>query len=386
MKKWSKRFLVLFLFAALGGVVFYFLTRPKPLTVSVAQVSRGAIEATVVNTKAGTVKACRRAQLSPAIGGQIAELPVREGMTVKKDDLLLALWNKDIRDELTMARSESASASARSDAACLQADLAARQADRYLRLKESNAVASEQLDQATSTAQMRQAECEAARASTRASGDRIKTIEAALEKTMLRAPFAGVIADLNGELGEFLTPSPLGVRTLPAVDLIDTSCYFVVAPIDEVDAPLIRVGMQARITLDAFKGRVFAGKVQRLGDHVLDMEKQARTVEIEVAFEVPAEETGLLAGYSADTEVILEVRPDVLRVPTEALTEKQQVFLFHPDTGTLEERVIETGLSNWEYTEVVSGLSGNDTVVVSIEQKGLADKARAQVENGTTHE
>ena len=56
------------------------------------------------------------------------------------------------------------------------------------------------------------------------------------DRTELRAPFDGTVAEINGELGEVVTPSPIGVATLPAVDLMDISCLYVSAPIDEVDA------------------------------------------------------------------------------------------------------------------------------------------------------
>ena len=76
---------------------------------------------------------------------------------------------------------------------------------------------------------------------------------AALDKTRLTAPFGGTVAEINGELGEFVTPSPIGVPTPPAVDLIDTTSLYVSAPIDEVDAPDIRADMAAHISLDAFR-------------------------------------------------------------------------------------------------------------------------------------
>ncbi|PIQ40119.1 MAG: efflux transporter periplasmic adaptor subunit, partial [Thalassolituus sp. CG17_big_fil_post_rev_8_21_14_2_50_53_8] len=75
--------------------------------------------------------------------------------------------------------------------------------------------------------------------------------QARLAQTQLRAPFAGIVAEVNGEVGEYATPSPPGVATPPAIDLIDERCLYVRAPIDEVDASVIRVGMDARVTLDA---------------------------------------------------------------------------------------------------------------------------------------
>ena len=87
---------------------------------------------------------------------------------------------------------------------------------------------------------------------------------ALLDQATLRAPFAGIVAQINGEVGEFVTPSPPGIPTPPAVDLIDDSCLYVEAPIDEVDAARVKSGMPVRISLDAFRGQSFAGTVTRI--------------------------------------------------------------------------------------------------------------------------
>ena len=97
--------------------------------------------------------------------------------------------------------------------------------------------------------------------------------------------------------------------------------------------------------------------MRRVAPYVTAVEKQARTVEIEVKFDEPARAGRLLVGYSADVEVVLDARKDVLRVPTSALLQGGRVLLLGAD-GRLEERTVKTGLANWEYTEVVAGPAG----------------------------
>jgi HlyD family secretion protein len=191
---------------------------------------------------------------------------------------------------------------------------------------------------------------------------------------LLRAPFDGVIAEINGELGEYVTPSPVGIPTPPTVDLIDASCLYISAPIDEVDAPAVRAGQPAYITMDAFPDRIFAGVVRRVAPYVLDVEKQARTVEIEAEIS-DAEGSNLLPGYSADVEVILDVRLDVLRVPTQVVIDGQRVFVLA--NGTLEERAVSRGIANWEFTEIVDGLAEGELVVLSVDREGVADGVAA---------
>ena len=207
----------------------------------------------------------------------------------------------------------------------------------------------------------------------------IQASRADTDRTVLRAPFAGIVAEVNGEVGEYLTPSPPGIPTLPAVDLIDDTCLYVSAPIDEVDGAQIKLGMTGRITLDAYRGKHFGGKVRRIAPYVLAVEKQARTVEVEVEFD-RADETGsLLVGYSADIEVVVTGRDNVVRIPTSALMPGNRVLLLNAG-GVLEERRIETGLSNWEFTEAKSGLARGDRVVTSLEREGVKAGAHAIAE------
>jgi HlyD family secretion protein len=362
------------------GIVLAYLLRPKPITVLVTAAERGRIEATVANTRAGTVKACRRALLAPAIGGQIFQLSVHEGMEVKTGDLLLVLWNEDLQAGVQLAVSEAEAARARAKAVCLQADIAERQAKRFIELRKNEAIAEEQLDQAVTTAKARRADCMAGKASVKVSTSREVAARAQLERTILKAPFDGVIAEVNGELGEYVTPSPPGIPTLPAIDLVDIRCFYITAPIDEVDAPAIRTGMSARIALDAFSGRTFPGEVRRIADYVLDREKQARTVDIEVIFTEPKDMALLLPGYSADAEVVIDAKEDAIRVPSEAVIENERLFVYLPEEGIIQERHIVVGLSNWDLTEIVEGVKEGEQVVLTVDRQGVEDGVRAVAE------
>ena len=377
MNRRHVRWIIPVLVIAGAGVLIWHYTRPEPIEVVVKPVERGTVERTVANTRAGTVKASRRAKLSPSIGGQIAKLLIREGDTVKAGELLLELWNKDLVSEARLAQSEAESARARARAVNLKADVAQREADRLVKLRQTGAVSEEKTDRAVTEAKALRADCEAAKAATLMSEARVAVAKANLARTRLTAPFAGVIAEINGELNEYVTPSPPGIATPPAVDLIDNSCFYVTAPIDEVDAPEIAPGMAARVSLDAFGDRHFDGKVRRIAPYVLDREKQARTVDVEVEFTNPEDIRQLVAGYSADVEIILDVRPDTLRIPTEAVLDGKRVFVYLADKNVIKERIFKSGISNWDYTEAISGLETDELVVVNVDRPGVKDGARA---------
>jgi HlyD family secretion protein len=147
----------------------------------------------------------------------------------------------------------------------------------------------------------------------------------------------------------------------------------VTAPIDEVDAAKVVLGARGRVTLDAFGDKHFDARVRRIAPYVLDLEKQARTVEVELEFTGKIDIKTLLSGYSADVEIILEERSSTVRIPTQALLPGNRVYVYDPQKGKLEARTIQPGLSNWDRTEVVQGLQPGELVVLSIDQPGLKD-------------
>jgi HlyD family secretion protein len=145
----------------------------------------------------------------------------------------------------------------------------------------------------------------------------------------------------------------------------------------------VKLGMPARISVDAFPNQKFKGHVRRIAPYVLDIEKQARTVDVEVEFGDPKQTSVLLVGYSADVEIILATREDALRVPTAAIQDGNRVLVYNADRGVLEARTIVTGLANWQFTEVTSGLSAGERVVMSLERAGVKAGAKARPEKST---
>lgn len=360
--------LTLLIVAALGYAVWHF-TRPQPPEVELATLARGTVESTVVNTRAGTIKACRRAKLAPAAGGQIVKLWAKEGERVAAGQPLLELWNRDLTAQRELATRQLSTSEARHREACILADNARRDADRTQQLAERGFVSPQSGENARAEARSRQASCDALAADVKRAQAQIRVSSAGLERTTLTAPFAGIVAKVTGEVGEYTTPSPPGIPTPPAVDLIDDSCLYVSAPMDEVDAPRLKPGQPARITLDALPGQSFSGRVRRIAPYVTEVEKQARTVDVEVDFDTPPKQI-LLVGYSADVEAIIESRADVLRLPTQAIRQDGSVLVLGAD-NRLETRTLKTGLANWAFTEILSGLKAGDRVLLSFDDESV---------------
>lgn len=364
------------LLAAAAGARARWLA-PEPVPVTVFRVAPGRVEATVTNSKAGTVKTRRRASLSPEIGGRVSVLAVRKGDTVAAGQVLLRLVSGDMEARVRFEERSLEVARAVEAEACARLGQAERETARVRRLTEAEITSRELAERTESEREVAASACRAARA-------RIAQAEAGLDlsreqlaKTVLRAPFAGTVAELRTEVGEWITPSPTGIPMPPVLDLIDPAAVYVSAPLDEVDVGKVKAGAAARVTLDAFPGRAFPGTVARVSSYVLDLEAQNRTFEIEVELAPAPETRGLPPGASADVEVVLEGRDGALRIPSYAVTEGGKVLVVRD--GVLVARPVKTGVRNWEFVEVKEGLSAGEAVVVSLDRADVKEGALARI-------
>lgn len=381
MNRWIRRLLVIVGIALAILLLRLTVFRPKAVPVTVVEVARGRVEDTVVNSKAGTLKSRLRAEMSPGIAGLVREVLVKKGEAVRRGQVLLQLDDGEYRAQVDLAaRSLDATRAAAAEAA-LAAEQAGRDRGRAEAMAEDRLISDQVLEQARTRD-------ESATAAAKAAAERVKQAEASLaaarailEKTIMCAPFDGVVLDISTEVGEWISPSPPGVPIPPVIDVIDPDSLYVSAPLDEVDVARVKVGLPARITMDAFRGQAFPGRLAYVSSYVETAQEQNRTLTVEAVFTEPDLPANVLPGLSADVEVILDAREDVLRVPTYAILEGSRVLVVNGDK--LESISVETGLRNWEYTEITSGIDAGDRVVVSLDRAEVKAGARVEVSAGT---
>jgi HlyD family secretion protein len=359
-------------------VAIWLLSRPKPLEVAIHVVKRGLVESTVINTRAGTVEACQRTKLSTITGGRIDHLGVSEGDRVEAGQVLMRLWQGDLRAAEGVAQARLTSARQRQRETCALAKQALKDANRQEELVKGKFVSPTAAEKSRAEADARHAACASSEAEVETALRQLESIATDLDRTVIIAPFSGTIAKINGELGEISTPSPTGIAMPPAIDLIDDTCLYVKAPMDEVDAPKIQPGQSVRINVDALKGKRFSGRVRRVAPYITAVEKQARTVDVDIDFISSEEARGLLVGYSVDVEIILASRDNTPLVPTNALLDGAKALILGKD-GIVVERSVKTGISNWEQTEILSGIKAGERVITSLKLAGLREGARARV-------
>jgi HlyD family secretion protein len=375
--RWRNRIIIL---AVIVGIIFllrFTLFRPKPVEVSVYRVQHGRVEQTVTNSKAGTVKVRKRANLSPEIGGRVVYLDAEEGQRVRKGQLLLRLDDTEYKASLLLAEKAAEAAAASMREACVSADLARKEWQRNQTLHQQGIVSDAILDESSNRYEAARSRCEAAQADASRARANVEVSRAALKKTEVRAPFDGIIVEVTTEIGEWVTPSPPGLPIPPVIDMLDETGIYVEAPIDETDAAKLRTGQPTRISLDPYPDQTFPGTLTRMAPFVRDVEGQNRTVDVEAEFQDREFSKKLLPGTSADIEVILNSRENVLRIPAYALMEGSQVLMLVKDT--LQARKVKTGLRNWDYVEIVEGLKEGDMITTSLERAEVKEGIKVKV-------
>lgn len=379
--RWLRRAVVLVAILAALLILRLTVLAPAAVPVTVFRVAAGRVEESVTNSKAGTVKSRRRATLSPDVGGRVAQLPARKGARVRTGDVLMRIADADFRAQVQVEVSAVETARSAATEACRQAELAERDLARNRRLASENIVSAELLDQLQSRRDVAVASCQTAGSRIRQAEAGLAVAKANLEKTALRAPFDGIVADVTTELGEWIMPSPPGLPIPPVIVLYDDGATYISAPMDEVDVARVRLGQPVRVTLDAYSGRSFSGKVTRVAPYVLDVQEQNRTFEIEAELDDGDFARTLLPGTTADVEVILNARDRVLRIPSYALLEGNRVLVVRD--GRLTARAVKTNLRNWQFAEITDGLAAGEAVAVSLDRAEVKEGARVSIAGET---
>jgi HlyD family secretion protein len=366
----------------------------KPLAVRVTVATVGVVRDVVSSASAGEVTPELQAIVRAELGGQVVAVRFERGARVKKGDLVVQIDPLDLDARLRQAQAAADTAEAQRAQAQSRLDTLRHQAERASLLASRGAGtvsisedAAGAVTEATQSVQAITSQKNQALAA-------LAVARVARSRADLVAPFAGVLTDLPVHLGETLPPGA------PVLQLIDDGRLHVDATVDEADAAKVQEGQPAELHLDALPERTIAGHVVRVDPVVKRDLKGARTltVEVEVAGVPAARAAGLRPGMSANVEIIAAEKRDVLSVPSNAIIGRgvnRFVYELTPDGRLfrLHKRAVHIGLSNWERSEITSGLAAGTLVLLSLNEKGvedgalvrpLADKDRSEAEGGVS--
>jgi HlyD family secretion protein len=306
----------------------------------VAKVERGAMAAVVVAS--GTLNAVTTVQVGSQISGQIREIHADFNTPVKKGQIIARIdpATFELRVNQTLAdldAAESAVAVARSGLAAQQAELgrvkialvdAERDHARKKSLVEKNFISPAELDKARTVLDTTREELKAVQAQIQVSEAQVRTALAAvkqresllrqaqvdLERTIIRAPVNGTVILRNVDAGQTVAASlQAPVLFTIAQDLRDMQ---VEAAIDEADVGRLRVGMPASFAVDAFPRRSFTGDIRQIRKSPQNVQN---VVSYTVIISARNPDLALLPGMTANVRIVVDERPDALKVPNAAL-------------------------------------------------------------------
>lgn len=396
-RKKSRKYLIVsvLILAVIAAVAYGYTamsgTRAEIDPSRLTAVERGDLARSVVAT--GRVEPISKVEIKSKANGIIKELRVKAGDMVMEGQVLaeldkenLAARLREARAALLGAQSNHRAAQAEYEKNKVEAEspdvtFANRNVERVDKLFKGGLISHQELDDAqraleqaenrqhiarsqlsVSTARISQAEAEVAQ-----SRATVERAEEELNNATIRSPIRGMVLSRDVEIGSPVSSIlNMGAAATLVMVLGDISQVYVRGKVDEADIGNVRLGQQARIKVETFKGREFTGQVTEISPMGAEKDNVV-SFEVKVSIDNPGGE--LSANMTANAEIILEERKAVLIIPESAITYDAQrnatVEVPAPtsDKGR-EKKSIKVGVSNGSRTEVVEGLIEGQQVIL----------------------
>ncbi len=200
-----------------------------------------------------------------------------------------------------------------------------------------------------------QRELEEARAQWKLDEASLRLAEVQLGKTVLKAPFGGVLGLTYVSIGEYIQPGQ------PIVTLDDTDPIKVDFRVPEVYSSSLYPGQTVQVSIDAAPGRIFSGEV-----YAVDPAVDPKSRSLLVRAKVPNKDETLRPGMFAQIQLVMEEKPSALMIPEEALLSRgQDKLVYRVIDGVVAEAVVKTGQRQRGLVEITEGLSAGDTVITA---------------------
>ncbi|MCB0726940.1 MAG: efflux RND transporter periplasmic adaptor subunit [Ignavibacteriae bacterium] len=370
---------------------------------------------TQVVTATGKVQSETQVNISAEISGEIISLPFKEGEAVKKNDLIVKIKQDAYAPELQ--QQNAAIDVAESNLAVNEVALkrAQQEMERLNKLYNKGLATQSEIDNAQNNIDQALATLNSIQAQINQQKTGLSRIRYDISKTTIYSPMDGTVTQLNNELGEKVlgTISNQGSQIMTISDLSKMECQ---VEVGETDVSSINIGDTAKIEIDAFPDKVFIGYVYEIANSALQTGQgtQDAVVNFVVKIRILNNDVDLRPGMSCTVDIEVEHRKDVLAVPIQCVTTREEdfnmggsmdnssgnvkresqerlskkmkprevIFVVDNDEARVEE--VKTGISDDSYIELVEGASLDQEVVkgsFKAINKILEDSTKIKVDN-----
>ncbi|MCX8027643.1 MAG: efflux RND transporter periplasmic adaptor subunit [Thermodesulfovibrionales bacterium] len=374
-----KVFIIIFAVICIAvGVYLFFSNKDKTPQFKTEKVTKGNISATVTAT--GTLSAVTTVAVGTQVSGTIKEIYVDYNSPVKKGQLIALIDPDTFQAQVNQARANLNLAKANLKKSEVSLQDAERNFNRYKTLIEKELIARSEFDTAQTNLDSAKAQVEASKAQVLQAEAALKAAEINLDHTRIVSPVDGVVISRSVDVGQtvaasFQTPTLFSIAK-------DLTKMQVVASIVEADIGMVKNGQSVEFTVDAHRETVFKGKVSEVRIAPITVQN---VVTYEVIILVDNLEHKLKPGMTANVSIIVDSKDDVLKIPNSALRFRMPEALLQKDktqpqreqkgrAGTSvwilkdakPKRIpIKTGISDGQFTEIVSGeIKEGDEVII----------------------
>lgn len=397
-KKKSKKKVVIF---SIIGVVLLALVlvvvlggkKEEIIPVQTEKVQKRTI--TQIVTASGKIQSEVSVTINPEVSGEIVSLPVKEGQTVKKGDLLVKIKPDAYIAQLD--RQNSMVNSAKAQLQIQKANLQKMEADfkRQEELYKKTLISESEFESARAAYESQKGQYEAAKHNVQTSQAAVNETKTSLEKTTILSPMDGTVSALNSRVGERVFGAGFSSGTA-IMNVSDLNSMEARVEVGENDVVLISIGDTARVEVDAFPGKKFSGVVYEIGNaaKTKGLGTQEEVVNFEVKIRIVDKDNKFRPGMSCTADIETETRYNVLTVPIQSVTtrtpkkmdqapaggpegnvqsitqqkekketEKVKEVVFIVSEGKAKMINVKTGISDDKYIEIIDGLKGEEDVV-----------------------
>lgn len=379
----KKQYKIIILLSVITGAVYWI--KFSPVHVISYKVTNGKINEEVMGT--GTLDAKLTAVISPEVSGRIEKIFVDQGDKIKKNEILVQLDNDEyeLKAFVEKAKHETALASLeklKSDYKYAQVVFENKRSNykRYKKLISKNAVSQKQYDEVVKSYGMAKAKLNRAKLALIEADKKIHEAERSyqlslseLDKTTIKAPFAGIITYRNKEPGDTVVPSS------PILELVSKKVLWVRAWVNEVSLSKLELGQKASVIFRSEPTKTYHGEVARIANKV-DPETREFIVDVKLV-NLPR---NWAIGQRAEVYIETRSKDNVVSIPRVFLTwNKKREGVYVDTNGKASWLPVKTGISNDKNIEITEGLKPGQCVVRSAKPKiTLTNNIRIKNESG----
>jgi HlyD family secretion protein len=336
----------------------------------------------------GDVEAVLEVDISSEVVAQIEEMPVQEGQRIDKGDLLCRLDDDNLRADVESGQARVERIKASISQAEAEHEEADRDMQRQIRLSESNATSVDEmadyrtaLKRAMSSLEMRRQELIEAEAF-------LRRVEEDLKRTVIQAPISGVVSQLNAKQGEVVVTGTMNNPGTVIMTISDLSRMQVRARVDEIDAPLVKAGQDARVYLQADQEHPVPARVLRIAAKGSKLAGRD-VVNFETVLEVLSSDSRIMPGMTANVEIEVARSLEAMTVPVEAVVHRLRKDLAPDIVAEFDRRQNAQGVSatarEAQYIKVIY-VKSNDAARLRLVETGIADSKRVELLGGVALE